>query len=71
MKVFTCTNFEGHYPVGAAAVVVARDEKKAKELLDLELRTQGLELGDATLTEICMASSTTEPVVLVLADGNY
>ena len=67
MKIFTCRNFDGHWPVGVAAVIVAKDEEKARQLLDWELRAIGLELGDATLTKVDVK----KPAAFILADGNY
>ncbi len=46
MTVFTCRDFTGHYPVGAGAVVFCHTAEEAAELLNAELRKQGLK-GDA------------------------
>ncbi len=43
MKVFTCDQFTGFYPVGTAAVVVAHDKKEARKKLEGELTYLGLE----------------------------
>lgn len=78
MKVFTCTTFTGHYPVGAAAVVVAEDKEAALPLLVIELQRVGLAgmkadnngptpLTFSDLREIPLVSGT----VSVLVDGNY
>lgn len=68
MKVFTCKDFKGHYPVGAAAVIVAPDIKTAAEMLDRVLLTAGLpQDGLMELREL----QTEEPSVVILVDGNY
>lgn len=68
MRVFTCNDFEGHYPVGSAAVVVAEDEDAARVALRRELRSMGLELrkGDK-LIELDVSAAR----VVVLNDGDY
>lgn len=66
MRVFTCNDFTGHYPVGSAAVVIAKDEHHAEEILRLSLGERGLS-GDFTLKEL----NVTEAGAVILADGNY
>ncbi len=70
MKVFTVTNFVGHWPIGVAAVVVADDRKKARKLLDAALDKKNLMVKqekkyDLDELDIC------SPQALVLCDGNY
>ena len=75
MRVFTCDDFKGHYPVGTAAVVVASDIAEARKLLDAELASRGLPQHDGhpsrptvpTLTQVY----TSKPRVIILCDGNY
>ena len=69
MKVFTCNNFGGHWPVPTAAVMVAPDKDTAlKHLLEeLESRKLPQEAMFLTLVEI----STTDRAVYVLSDGDY
>jgi hypothetical protein len=43
MKVFTNTECEGYYPVGFAAVVVAKDAEEAAVILNETLKKMGLE----------------------------
>lgn len=43
LKVYTCTNFEGHYPVGVAAIIVANGEEQARLLLMAAMKMEGLE----------------------------
>jgi len=69
MKVFTCNNFYGHYPVGSAAVVVADDVNVAKQMLLDELRRVGLDPGDRKLEMIQVHTS--KPRVIILVDGDY
>lgn len=72
MKVYTCTNFEGVWPVGTAAVIVAASEQEAKTALIKVLKDHGLS-GDAygteefDLIEINVNCSS----VIILRDGNY
>ena len=74
MKIYTCDDFEGHYPVGAAAVVVAPDRPAARVLLARALTERGLPYrgtrgqgAEPTLTEL----DTTTAAAFVLVDGNY
>jgi hypothetical protein len=67
MKVWTCTDHDGHW-VGVASVVVAPSEETAKQLLSIELRSHGLSGNKPfTLREI----NITEPRAFVLQDGDY
>lgn len=75
MKVFTCDDFKGHYPVGTAAVVVADDINVARQMLADHLKTLGLPQDDGhpsrphrfSLTQL----HTSKPQVIILNDGNY
>ena len=67
MYVFMCNDFEGHYPVGTAAVVVARTHAEAKQMLIDALDKQGLPQTDPTLVPV----DTLYPSVHILCDGNY
>lgn len=42
MKIWTHNKFEGHNPVGSAAVVIAEDRASAKLFLDRTLKVMGL-----------------------------
>ena len=68
LRVFTCTDHAGHYPVGVASVVVASSEAEARELLDAELREHGLNPDEGySLREI----NPEKPKAFVLLDGDY
>jgi len=68
MKVFTCTDFEGHYPVGVSAVIVASDAMEARTLLDKELVKHGLRPKViSTFQEISLDRS----AAIILQDGDY
>lgn len=68
MKVYVSTDFEGHWPVGSAAVVVAENESDAATLLSAELLKHGLPAGGTfTLREV----PTDKATAVVLCDGNY
>ena len=71
MKVFTSSDFPGFWPVGSAAVVVARSKRGAATLLRNVLIHKGLiKKGvedDFTLEELDLS----EPHTAILCDGNY
>jgi hypothetical protein len=67
-KVWVCTGFTGHYPVGTAAIVRAKDKEKAAKILNEELIYQGLS-GDATAKD--MIEFCEDDKVTILCDGNY
>jgi hypothetical protein len=63
--IFVCTDFEGFWPVGTAAVVIADSEQQAREKLMAELLSVGLpQIKGFTLREI-------QHGVHILNDGNY
>lgn len=70
MKVFTCTNFEGFYPVGTSAIIVAVDKKQAREFLlkalpkDLRGKNSSKEL---VFNEVDLVTTN----CVILQDGNY
>lgn len=69
MKVFYSNDFRGHWPVGTAAIVVAKDQDEARRLLIIQAKFRGLDLSDDdfTLKEL----STDWRGAVILADGNY
>ncbi len=70
MRVFYATGFEGHWPVGTSAVIVARDKDEAYVLLNNKLIGIGLPQSkdhDFTMEEV----ETDRTSVVVLQDGNY
>ena len=69
MKVWTCTNFKGHWPVGTAAVILASTEGEALHLLDEAVQKRGL----PPLNETCEMVEVTmqAPRAVILCDGNY
>ena len=69
LKVFTNTEFEGAYPVGVAAVIIAKDKHDAAILLSNALFDAGL---DPNVTEEHMIEvDKNEEHAVVLCDGNY
>jgi len=67
MNIYTC-NFEGHNPIGATAVVVARDRGHARRLLNRKLQEEGLELsGDEDIVKV----ETDSAQAIVLHNGDY
>ena len=69
VNVYTCNEFKGHWPVGAAAVVVAKDKPQAVRLLKAELKRSGLE-QDISAKKLNLVS-TAVPTVIMLHDGDY
>ncbi len=68
VKLFTCVDHDGVWPVGVASVVVAGSEDEARDLLKVELRSQGLDSSKPfTLSEI----SAERPRAFVLMNGDY
>jgi hypothetical protein len=67
-KVWKCTDFEGPWPVGVAAIVVAATEYIAGGLLVLALADRGLTVAvdSFTLEEVDM----TYPHAEILDDGD-
>lgn len=69
MTIFTCDNFEGHYPVGAAAVIIAENELIAKQMLLDHLA--GIGLPQRNPDKITIVPLDIKPGVTVLVDGTY
>jgi len=69
MKIFTAKKFTGYWPVGTAAVIVARNVKEAVMLLEEELKKRGLsqKISPDSLVELNLNKET----VVILRDGNY
>ena len=61
--------FEGHYPVGTAALVIAKTQGRAAYLLNAELRRKGLP-GDVKPEEMVLTLPDEEQVI-ILHDGDY
>ncbi len=68
MKLFKCTDFDGRWPVGTSAVVIAVDKAKARTLLRKQLDASGLaQHSPFTLEEV----SLDEESAIILNDGDY
>lgn len=68
LRVWVCVDFEGFYPVGSAAVVVAKDEETARTKLREALEDHGLgDQDEFKLTEVLVDV----PGAIILVDGNY
>ena len=69
MKIYTCNCFDGHWPVGASAVVIAENIEQATDLLSKKLFSIGLPqpIESGMLKEV----DTSRPHVVVLNDGEY
>jgi hypothetical protein len=70
LRVFTCNNFRGHWPVGTAAVVVARNKEEALSLLLAALEQDGLSNQkdiELRLDQLFL----TAPQAYILNNGEY
>jgi hypothetical protein len=69
LKVFTSTSFDGHYPIGVAAVIIAKDKHCAAMLLSNALFDAGLnaKVTEGDVVEI----NKSEELAVILCDGNY
>lgn len=67
--VYTCTCFEGHWPVGVSAVVVAESRAEAAKLLEAELAKQGL--AQDVPAEYLEELDESESKAVVLQNGEY
>lgn len=69
MNVYTHNQFEGRYPVGTAAVVVAKNAQDAAILLENKLVSIGLKqtIKPADLKEV----NVKVPDCIILQDGDY
>lgn len=69
---FLVTSFEGHYPVGTAAIVYGYDREHAKRVLLAELLPQGLGRDNPdewTIEPVTPAPAT--PRARVILNGDY
>lgn len=69
MRIFVNTRFEGHWPVGVAAIAFANSREEAAEQLSAELATAGL--PQAVPVEHMAEIYPMGPTAYVLCDGNY
>lgn len=69
LKVFTNTEFEGMYPVGTAAVIIAKDKHDAARLLSDQLSDAGMEsnVGIEHMIEVNISESK----AIILCNGDY
>ena len=70
LRVFSCTDFTGYYPVGSAAIVMAMNSEDAAAILNQELRSIGL-LGNADPRSMIPFPDENDRSVRILNDGNY
>ncbi len=77
MKVYTCTEFKGFYPVGTAAVIVAASRLQALRILQYDLKVKhGLtgkrgDGSDLTIDDLIHLPISIMASVQILNDGNY
>ena len=67
-KIWTHNDFQGHWPVGTAAVVIAETQGAAAQILDAELKKIGLPPCEAKgFVELPFSLGE----VRILCDGDY
>jgi hypothetical protein len=67
MTTWISTDFVGHYPVGAAAVVIAPDADRAIALLSHELKRRGLSGKGFSVAPL----NADQEGAYILVDGDY
>lgn len=70
MKVYTCDSFVGFWPVGTAAVVIAKDETEAAKILSEELEKIGLKQRPGRVLEFKHVKTNVAQAI-ILRDGDY
>lgn len=71
VKVFTCNDFAGYWPVGTAAVIVAESEQAAMQALCDRLATMNLAGKQGGVNPTLNELPLTRPQVRILNDGDY
>lgn len=66
LKVFISSDFTGHYPVGTALVIVAKNYDEALALARKSCKQYGLDF-DGTLDRVDLC----KPDSYMICDGNY
>ena len=70
MKLYTCTDHDSVWPTGVASIVIAGSEARARMVLDVALRKQGLKTYNEcpyTLVEIDVSVEQ----AIILQDRDY
>lgn len=70
MTVYANTLFEGHWPSGVAAIVIANSPKEAALLLEIAIQEQKLPQQTVDHASFYVID-TTEPAAIILTDGSY
>ena len=71
LNVYTCDCFEGVYPVGTAAVVIAEDAIDAAKLLNKSLVQHHLLQESPIESKHMEQVHTNEPFVVIINNGDY
>lgn len=69
MSVYVNTKFDGFYPVGTSAIVIADDKKEAKDILNKELIRHGLK--PSSIESQFEKVKTRTKGAIILNDGDY
>lgn len=72
MKLYTCINHPGHWPVPTATIILAESNGEARAMIDQSLREAHIrmddwKLSDYKLVEVDMSIKQ----AIVLSDGDY
>jgi len=67
MRLYTCTDHAGHWPVPRCSIVIANDADEARALLEAELAKEGLNTRPFTLKWVELD----RPKAIVLCNGEY
>lgn len=67
MKIFTCSDFKGVWPVGTSALIIAETKEEAEHMLIADLNSRKLYQNQPfALNEIDLIKQ-----VVILNDGDY
>lgn len=69
LKIYTCNNFTGHWPVPTAAVVIAENQEDAAGILSIQLNAEGLQQD--VYPDQMVELYTDQKRVILLSKGDY
>ena len=71
LNAYSCDCFEGHYPVGVSAVIIAETAEQAATLLNESLARNHLPQEKPVKVEDITLLPMYVPTVYIINDGNY
>ena len=69
LKIYECSKFKGHYPVGTSAIIVAYNIHQAARMLEERLEKAGI--PQKIHAERLTVLPSHEPNCFILQDGDY